>query len=218
MVKSWSPREKHTTIHFNHENLPKSWQKVIAILLASPRFDYTASFSRKGKVRPLKHLEKNETVQETFGCLGDMEEINESMLNVWEKFVCQLYDGKKVKLVIELRFDMFRTKYKTTDEQHLSEVKKMDASSLSPCQRVLREKIARTHYICRLWRSSIFSSPPAAPTPETSGWNLEDNQYKIKWFDGYLAPNAIDISASEEGNNDDLECDINDSGISFKIL
>ena len=113
---------------------------------------------------------------------------------------------------------MFRTKYKTTDEQHLSEVKKMDASSLSPCQRVLREKIAKTHYICRLWRSSIFSSPPAAPTPETSGWNLEDNQYKIKWFDGDLAPNAIDISASEEGNNDDLECDINDSGISFKIL
>ena len=82
MVKSWSPREKHATIHFNHKNLPKSWQKVIAILLASPRFDYTASFSRKGKVRPLKHLEKNETVQETFGCLGDMEEINESMLNV----------------------------------------------------------------------------------------------------------------------------------------
>ena len=113
---------------------------------------------------------------------------------------------------------MFRTKYKTTDEQHLSEVKKMDASSLSPCQRVLREKIARTHYICRLWRSSIFSSPPAAPTPETSGWNLEDNQYKIKWFDGDLAPKVIDISTSEEGNNNDLECDINDSGISFKIL
>ena len=65
---------------------------------------------------------------------------------------------------------------------------------------------------------SIFSSPPTAPTPKISGWNLEDNQYKIKWFDGDLAPKAIDISTSKEGNDDYLECDINDSGISFKIL
>ena len=32
--------------------------------------DYTASFSRKGKVRPLKYLEKNETMQEVFGSMG----------------------------------------------------------------------------------------------------------------------------------------------------
>ena len=114
--------------------------------------------------------------------------------------------------------DIFLTKYKTTDEQHLNKVKKMDVSSLPPFQRVLREKTARTHSICRLWRSSIFPSPPTAPTPETAGWNLEDNQHMIKWSDGDLAPKAIDISTSEEGKDDDLECDINDSGISFKIL
>ena len=33
------PRAKHATIHFDHENLPKSWQKVIAILVGSPRID-----------------------------------------------------------------------------------------------------------------------------------------------------------------------------------
>ena len=112
--------------------------------------DYTVSFSRKGKVCPSKHLEKNETVQESFDCLGDVEKIDESMVNVCKEFVCQFYTGMKVKLANELRFDMFLTKYKTTDEQHLNEVKKMGASSLPPCQRVLREKIARTHYICRL--------------------------------------------------------------------
>ena len=41
-------------------------------------------------------------------------------------------------------FDIFLTNYKKTDEQHLNEVKKMDAPSLPPFQRVLREKIART--------------------------------------------------------------------------
>ena len=101
--------------------------------------DYTVSFSRKGKVCPSKHLEKNETVQESFDCLGDVEKIDESMVNVCKEFVCQFYTGMKVKLANELRFDMFLTKYKTTDEQHLNEVIKMGASSLPPYQPVLKE-------------------------------------------------------------------------------
>ena len=86
-------------------------------------------------------MEKKATVQESFGSMGDMEEIDESMLNVCEEFVCRLYNGKKIKLVNDLCFDMFLTKYKTTHEQHLNEVKKIDASSLPPCQCVLKEKI-----------------------------------------------------------------------------
>ena len=135
------------------QNLGKKLSRSFLALHALTSCDYTVSYSRKGKMRPLKNLEKKETAQETFGCLGNVEEINESMINVCEEFVCQLCNGKKVKLVNELHFDMFLTKYKTTDEQHLNEVKKMDAYSLPPCQCVLREKIARRHYICRLWRS-----------------------------------------------------------------
>ena len=134
------------------QNIGKKWSRSLLALHALTGYDYTASFSTKGKLLPLKHLWKNETSQETFSCLGDVEEIDESMLNVCEEFVCLLYNGKKVKLVNELCFDMFLTKYKTTDEQHLNEVKKMDASSLPPCQRVLTVKIARTRYICRIWR------------------------------------------------------------------
>ena len=39
--------------------------------------DYTASFSRKGKVRPLKYLEKDETMQEVFGSMDFDEEVSE---------------------------------------------------------------------------------------------------------------------------------------------
>ena len=39
--------------------------------------DYTASFSRKGKVRPLKYLEKDETMQEVFGSMGFDEKVSE---------------------------------------------------------------------------------------------------------------------------------------------
>ena len=218
----WKLESKGKTSHetFRSRKSSKIFAKSYRNLcwLSTLWCDYTASFSRKEKACPLKHMEKKETVQESFDSMGDMEEIDESMLNVCQEFVFRLYNGKKIKLVNDLCFDMFLTKYKTTDEQHLNEVKKIDASSLPPCQLVLWEKIARTHYIGWLLRSSIFPSPPTAPTPKTSGWNLEDDLYKIKWFDGDLAPKEIDISTSEEGNDDDLECNINDSGISFKIL
>ena len=62
------------------QNLGKKLSRSLLALHALTSCDYTASFSRKGKVLPLKHLEKNETAQETFGCLGDMEETDESIL------------------------------------------------------------------------------------------------------------------------------------------
>ena len=51
--------------------------------------DYTACFSRKGKVRPFKLLEKNDEAQEVFGSIGEEEKVC-----VIEKFVCQMYGMK----------------------------------------------------------------------------------------------------------------------------
>ena len=55
--------------------------------------DYTASFSRKGQVRPLALLEKNQNAIEMFSKLGDEEVINDEqcadgetcMFYVWTK-------------------------------------------------------------------------------------------------------------------------------------
>ena len=88
------------------QRLGKKLLRSLLALHALTGCDYTAWFSRKGKVHLLKHLEKNETVEETFGCLGHAEKIDESILNVFKEFVCQLYNGKNVKLVNKLRFDM----------------------------------------------------------------------------------------------------------------
>ena len=82
------------------QNFGKKLSPSLLALHALTDCDYTLSFSRKGKVCPLKNLEKNEIAHETFGWLGYVEEISEPMLNIWEEFVCQLYNGKKVKLVI----------------------------------------------------------------------------------------------------------------------
>ena len=56
--------------------------------------DYTASFNRKGKIRPMKLLEKNESVQQVFSKLHDWDAITEEDIQVVEGFVCAMY-GKK---------------------------------------------------------------------------------------------------------------------------
>ena len=50
--------------------------------------DYTASFKGKGKVRPLKVLEKDVDAQNVFALFGIEEEISETLLLKTEKFVC----------------------------------------------------------------------------------------------------------------------------------
>ena len=63
---------------------------------ALPRFhaftgsDYTASFSRKGKVRPLALLEKNQNAIEMFFKLGDEEVINDEQCADAQKLVCSM--------------------------------------------------------------------------------------------------------------------------------
>ena len=56
--------------------------------------NYTASFNRKGKIRPMKLLEKNESVQQVFSKLHDWDAITEEDIQVVEGFVCAMY-GKK---------------------------------------------------------------------------------------------------------------------------
>ena len=44
--------------------------------------DYTAVFSRKGKIRPLKTLEKDKTAQTVFGDMGFSNDIQEEEFKV----------------------------------------------------------------------------------------------------------------------------------------
>ena len=109
--------------------------------------DYTASFSRKGKVRPLKYLEKDETMQEVFGSMGFDEKVSEETYTI-ERYVCNIYGKPKLKSFNESRLDIFLKKYKSkSKDEVINVVRKLDASSLSPCFRVLWQKVLRTNYL-----------------------------------------------------------------------
>ncbi|KAI9549414.1 hypothetical protein GHT06_005072 [Daphnia sinensis] len=52
--------------------------------------DYTPAFSYKGKVRPLKILEKNDKYMEAFGLLGSSESLSTALVSDIEEFVCEI--------------------------------------------------------------------------------------------------------------------------------
>ena len=65
--------------------------------------DYTPCFKDKGKVRPFKIMQGNQSYMKAFKDLGSSEVIHEETLSALEKFVCQVYGDKKCESVNELR-------------------------------------------------------------------------------------------------------------------
>ena len=64
--------------------------KALPIYHALTGSDYTASFSRRVKVKPLKILEKLTEYQSAFIALVEDAEIKEATLNKIEGFVCTI--------------------------------------------------------------------------------------------------------------------------------
>ncbi len=61
--------------------------------------DYSPSFAFKRKVRPLTLLEKNPSVQNAFVKLGSVEMLPNSIIDEIEKFVCQIYGVRGLKVL-----------------------------------------------------------------------------------------------------------------------
>ena len=79
-------------------------------------------------------------------------------------------------------------------------VKRLDDNMPPPYSRFLLQKIRKTQLITRRWLAATEQKPPPE-IPENNVWQLDDNGYKILWFEGTAIPNkalAID-SAEDEG-------------------
>lgn len=122
--------------------------------------DYTAFFNRKGKIRPLKLLEKNNAAQEVLSRIGDWDDIiSNTDIQIIKTFVCSIHGKKTFMSVDEDRLDMFPKKYKPKgkNESLVHHMKKMDASSLPPCLKVQLEKMRRTSYVTSIWQSCMLA-------------------------------------------------------------
>ena len=170
--------------------------------------DYTAFFSLKGKVRPLKLLEKMESAIETFVALGTNAEITKEIIECIEAFVCCIYGKKNHQSMKRLEILLQKFKPKGANDA-VTRVKKFDGNSFLPCDRVLYEKICRTKYIAQLWLLLASRNPPDQ-SPEVLGWKIEDGKYTVKWFKGEVSPKPIDLEMTS--TDDKLEEHVEEEG------
>ena len=125
------------------------------------------------------------------------EKVSGEISSTIEHYVCTIYGKLNLKSVNESRLDIFLKKYKSKSKYEVINcVRKLDGSSLPPCSWVLWQKILRTNYTAGKWPSAWQQHPPSYSTEE-SGWELVNGNYKIKWFDGAVAPKTVDIISIE---------------------
>ena len=81
--------------------LGKDLCRALPVLHVFTGSDYTAAFSRKGNIHPLKTFQKDKTAQTVFGDMGFSVNIQEEEFKVIEKFNCMLYGKPKFTSVDE---------------------------------------------------------------------------------------------------------------------
>ena len=72
--------------------------------------DSVSSVSGKGKVPALRLMRKNTSFIDLFSKLGRSLTVSDELFTEIEKFVCELYGGKKIDSVSDLRYGMFCAK------------------------------------------------------------------------------------------------------------
>ena len=153
--------------------------------------DYTASFTRKGKVHPLALLEKEPRFRIAFANLGESPHISPSHLEDIEAFVCSMYGKPNMGSVNKARHHLFQQHFRPKRRSlPLDKIKGSDPSHLPPCQSVLLQKIKLTNHIAYVWRNALTPEPHTW-LPEENGWVLKNGHYRILWFEGRQVPENV---------------------------
>lgn len=167
--------------------------------------DTTSAFVRRGKLIPLKNIEKNQSFLNVFDKLGKTLDVTEDLLSELEKYVCSMYGKPKYSDVNKLRYDLFAQKYQGKSGQLLSNYDGVDLSLLPPCRDSLEMHIKRANYQAYIWLHAD-QRYPEVPSPVGHGWKLEDNSIDYEWTSGYIFPQElVDIMCS--GRSTDTQDD-----------
>lgn len=82
--------------------------------------------------------------------------------------------------------------------------KNFDGSILAPCQSELYQQFLRTSYIAQLWRHA-HGKKPITLNPVDYGWDIVDNRYCFKWFEGDQLPPSVESITNDEETEQDTE-------------
>ena len=178
--------------------------------------DYTPSFFRKGKVRPLKLMLKHQKFIDAFSSLGEGPMTLE-VCSIIEECVCHLYGFNQLTSLADGVLAQFENKCrpKLTGEP-LSAIKSSDALEFMPCLPCMAKQIDRAWYIACLYKEASFTIPCSNYTPLDFGWKLSNDKERLvlDWFDGDQIPCTLEdteITSSITDSDDENDtCDSSD--------
>ena len=74
-------------------------------------------------------------------------------------------------------------------------------------------KLLGTKYLSDIWKNAT-SAVTTSFLPENYGWNLKENSYEIRWFEGEMVPQTLEsitINDYEVENEDEIGSFYDDS-------
>ncbi|XP_044760188.1 uncharacterized protein LOC123317646 isoform X1 [Coccinella septempunctata] len=184
---------RYISINDIYTNLGDVLSKALPAYHAFTGSDYTASFARKGKIKPFRIIEEYPNIANIFASFEHSQEISEEQIQGIEKFVCCMYGRHNANSVDKVRLDLFLRNhggFVSQAKNPLDKVKNFDGSLMPPCKKVLINKIKRMNQVCAIWNYATEAHPNFFD-PERHAWRLVDGRYEVEWFIGPQTPSTL---------------------------
>ena len=166
--------------------------------------DCTSAFKGKGKVGPLKKLEKNLRFHKLFMKFGEEWNLKSNVLEQLDEFINLVYGQNRESSMDGLRAKPLR-KIVGEDEK-LTSKPKVDLARLPHCHPALKPHLQRVNH--RVADESILEKPN--PYDDGQGWiRIEDGVLEPVWSCDAALPNSLvdllDIGDREEEEEEEEE-------------
>ena len=166
--------------------------------------DCTSAFKEKGKVGPLKKLEKNPRFQKAFRQLGDDWTVKTEVLKQLEQFTCLMYGQSRESSVDVVRAKLLRKM--VGEDEKLTSKSRVDLARLPPCHSALKPHIQRVNYRAALYKQAdqpILEKPK--PYDEGQGWMKNDRgELEPVWSCGPVLPTSL-VDLLDTGDHEEVE-------------
>ena len=200
-----------------HKNKGEDICSVLPALHCFTGCDTTSAFVHRGKIAPLKLVERNPQFIPILSRVGQERQCSDAFISDMEAFTCAMYGGATYTNINKLRYDTFLKKYQ--DRNNVLNVSNgTDMSLLPPCRSALEMHIRRVNYQVYIWVHAHENNPDL-PDIEDSGWKLSSEEIEYDWVKGSLVvpEQLVDILCNQNiVGDDDLEDDSAvDEGVEF---
>ena len=170
-------------IHKNLNLCESPKESLLSALVGFHSFtgcDTVSAFAGRGKIKPLMLMMKSKDYVVMFASFGNGIEIDDSLINCLNRFVCHLFDWKGKDSFNNIRYRMY-----------CKSRAKIACKKLLPCEDVLQLHILKANYQAFIWRQSLLAQQ-AENDPLQNGWCLdEEGCFGIKWMTCNPAPDEV---------------------------